>query len=344
MAATLPTSVPSSSESEEQIQHRHQQRRQLILEYQFYANSLYSFQPLYKHVPLTEPVNQTRYWNHICTSRCVFHNYQTLYICTSSQNLHRCSETECNVLEAGTGHNVCPLTGNIYAFEFATLSYTEKQETGCDIHSSNTHSTVSISNNNNATTTTTTTTTSRTRSKHYKRANNAATNELRQRTIDAVRQQSHPYNNSIQLTTRKLDYVQDKRNETFRLQATAETLLTHLLPKPIDQSLLHQVKTLCMKLWRAIINTSAYVIHCFKYRFEYHILVVLGELNKARALQVNDKIVIPKQIKLVGKCSFIKRLNNKPLPVMMKNNLKSKGYTTARTLFRQCISECINEL
>jgi hypothetical protein len=349
---TTTSQITNETETEATLNYK-KRRRHLIYQCHYYTEALRKFYCLYSTVPLTTDISvrQQHAWYHYCKPSCEFYQVDNeLYICRHSQNMHRCTATECNSIQHTDDADICLLTNNRYTPEFANLSYNEKQETGCDIHSS-TITTTSTNTNiiNPLSFSTPSSSSSRPSSKRFKRANNAATNEMRQRAIAAVHQtfsQNEKFKHQLPqlLTTRKLDHVQDKQNETHNLEATAHTFLTALLPHPIVPTILSQVKSIIIRLWRLIVQTPTFIIKCFQYRFEYHILVVLGELNKNHSFQVQSKIIIPHIKQLTNQITFIGRLCTNRLPILHTNGLTSRGYTNCKSLFRDCIGQCINKL
>lgn len=336
-------------------------RTQAIARCCWYAETLRLYELLYPSVSVYRTVSQSAAFQHVCTRRCSFLELQSLYVCKQSQNIHLCSETECNVLEKHEDQYVCPLSGNVYKPDFADLSHTEKNEASADTNYTRTSSNTADKKDNTVLTTSSNNTNRSTArllantkpppNKRFRRPNNASTNELRDKTIRAVQTQLalQPPTGKFKsvndvLTVRKLDHVQDRRADVHKLEATMHTLLTALLPVHIQQDVRQQVKRLIMKLWTVIINTPNFAVNCFTYKFEYHVLVVLGELDKPRALIVDNKVIVPRIPVLEKKMDFIVRFQSHRPPVFGTYKVNSKTYTSCRMLFRNSIEQCIHEL
>jgi hypothetical protein len=267
--------------------------------FELYTQALVALYSKYKLVSIEEPYHD--YWGHICTGACHFFEYPPLYVCTFSQNIHYCTSSECDQQVCDVSNSVCALTGQVFACDFATLSYTERADTTPEVTS---------------------------KPVTKKRKHNVETQQLRNK-----------YKNDS-ITSRKLDHVQDKRSKYHIHEALADTLLKALLPQPAQPEHIKQITKIALTLWQQFSTTATFIQYTFTYKFEYHILAILNEIDTGEEFRYKNKIIVPRIAALKDRIEFISRLTNRPFPVLIKYKLTSNGFTTSRKIFRECVEQC----
>jgi hypothetical protein len=246
---------------------------------------------------------------HQCTNACPFFQHSSLYICTFSCNFHVCTSEECNQLvsDPQQGQSICSLTGTVYAGEFGEMTFEQRQHVIVETDP---------------------------KARGKKRKHTAESDQIRERLQKGGKG----------VTSRKLDQVHDKRARYHANEALALVMLKQLLPQPVDMAIVTQLQQVAMRLWLHFINTPSFAEHVCSYKFEYHILAVLNEVDSGKAYECQGKVLVPRIGKLHDKIKFISRFTNKPLPVLQKYRLTSNGFTKCRKIFRECVEQCIDKL
>lgn len=252
-----------------------------------------------------------RYTRHKCSCNCKFFQYKTIYICQTTGDYHVCTQATCDAKIHTDENMVCTLTGLCYPLDFQV-------EHGYDNAGWTKRDTLS----------------------QTPAVAKMAAPTTPPGAVNRKRVRPSPKTSPARVPVRKFTTTDQSQH---KLTGTAVTIIQQVFQNIVDnqgksvlQSLnVQQLAEVCRQTWCDIMQTETLKQKKFKYKEEYHCMIVLYEM--VDGVQLQDRIIIPQN-------ATIKRYLPPVKNIKHIHGFTAKRMTSIQGIYRACMSEVLSRL